>query len=558
MLGYTKHSVVGDAKQMRLAANLNMATTSASTASEVLAIESGNSLSIDPSIMGPTQEDEMTVANITARPCLTYKFTWDSGVAPNTVLAQGPVTPENYLITRHIGANGSNYNQLVMTNTAQVASLFRFWRGPITYTFQAVSTAFHKGRLYITWEPDVNVNGFSTTLQRTEVFDIAESDRISFTVDYAKPEGWSHLDNNVIRGDTSKVTAWQSGAVTPNYKDGAYCNGKLVVRVMNELVSPITTAPVEVLVWVSGPGLEFAYPWVTGSTGYAGDATNTSMTFLDPFTLQSYTKAVESKQGGAAVSLGAASHSADNQVYMGEQVLSLRSLCQRTNLLLEHQIATRTNGDNPFWKEVNMPRFPYPLAIGLDRDGQFTGIPRYDLNGLDAARKSAGGTVTARCSFNRNLPYHFIAGSYAGIRGSVEYRITNSHSHISSDVQNVSVTRYVRSSNPDATRLYTMNTPFSSEGTTMGTARSDTKEGIVVSKLPMYSGYKFLSPNMSRDMVDNKDDWVGFNWGGFCASGVGASEATVYFNTGDDFVAGWYLNPPAVYVSDVPYEGVNT
>lgn len=553
MLGFTKHSVVKDVEPMRLGANMNMATTSVSTASEVLAIESGNNLSVDPSIIGPTQEDEMMIPNICGRPCLVYKFGWEGGLAPNTILAQGPVTPENYLVTEHAGATGVLYNQVVMSNTAHMASLFKYWRGPITYTFQVVSTAFHKGRLYVTWEPDVDKTGFSTTLQRTEVLDISESDRLEFTVDFAKPEGWSRLDGSVIRDPLALVSRWETGAVVPNYKDGAYCNGKLTVRVMNDLVSPVSSAPVEVLVWVKAPKLEFAFPWDVGQTGHSVEDSGNAITFLDPFQLQSYTKAVESVQGGASTSLGAKEHKDDNQVYMGEQVLSLRSLCQRTNLLLNFPFGAPPTGGAYGRVAVKMPRFPYPLALANDRDLLSTGVPDYIFTGYNALRR-VGGTDAVRSSFNKTLPYHLIAGAYVGIRGSVEYRVTSTQTQINAAPRSVGVERHFKSSNSDGVVLVDGIAPMSLNGTAMGAAYSTDSDGFATVKAPMYSAYKFLSPNQSRGFTDNTSDWLTFSFTRGSANSIGPSEYFVYFGTGDDFSAGWYLNPPTIYASRSPYE----
>jgi hypothetical protein len=553
MLGFTKHSVVEDAKPMRVGGNMHMAATNVSVASEVLAVEAGNNLSIDPSVMAPSSEDEMSIPNICGRPCLTYKFTWDSGLLPNTIIAQGPVTPENYLVTEHLGASGHTYNQVVMTNTAQVASLFKYWRGPITYTFQVVSTAFHKGRLYVSWEPDVNANGFSTTYQRTEVLDISESDRLEFTIDFAKPEAWSRSDSSVIRDPLNLITSWQSGATVPNYKDGAYCNGKLVVRVMNDLVSPVATAPVEVLVWVSGPGLEFAFPLDVGSSGYGVEDPGSALTFLDPFVLQSVTKTVESVQGGASTSLGAAPSSGDSSVYMGEQVLSLKSLCQRTNLLCSFTQFQGGNGAPNAVMSVEMPRFPYPLAIGTDRNSVPIGIPLYSFPLSDGLIREGSTTVKVRSSFNRNLPYHFIASAYAGIRGSVEYRVLSKAPLPSNLSGTTQVGRYIRSSNDDAVTYLDVSKPLTLPPTAEGVAINTPCDGVLTVKMPMYSALKFLSPNLTRQMFDNSSDWLRVQHDMGNHTSFTAPFSKIFFNTGDDFSAGWYLNPSTIYASRVPY-----
>ncbi len=562
-LGFTRHAVIEDVKPFAVVGNMHLANTGLSIPHNVLALSPGNNLSIDPSVVAPSCEDETSFANVCGRPCVVYQFDWNSTDAPGDVLAEGPVTPENYIVVPTTGLNGRTYNQVTLSNTAQVASMHQYWRGPITYTFQVIATAFHKGRLYITWEPDALKDGFSTTYQRTEVFDISESSTHTMTVNYVRPESWLPCHSEYARLDQNEAgetgTPRWSSTGSPFIFSSSSLNGKLTVRVMNSLRSPVVDAPVTILVWASAPDIEFAFPIQPFSV--PNETNLAAVTFTDPFTYQSGGPEVVSAAVGATTSVvEAGGTDKDDAVYMGEQSLSLKNLAQRCCRLLNFSFPAEGTGTPRESFFLEMPRLPYPLGLARDAAGTLTSIPQYvfgNNNAISYDGQTGAGVVASTTTFNNTLPYHYIASSYTGLRGGVEYRLV--------PYQDGTLTRMSMEAHRSLRRSDTVLTPTGSIVTedplsipsgAYGMASSAEDETVLAVKAPLYSCYRFLSPNLTRACPDNYWDWLRFYVSKDNQSNTSNTNASLYFNVADDFTFGWYLNPSTVYISRLNYAPV--
>jgi len=193
-----------------------------------LTLDPKQELSIDPRI-GGVQRDEMSISDIASRRTYLTTFDWLDSTPARTPLW----LCRNQPILNTIAYNGINHWQQP-TAMSFAALPFKYWNGSITYTFQIVCSAFHRGKLMIIFEPNVvqysliNAN-LSTNKQYMIIVDIQDSQEFDITVDWSKPQMW-----NVMPAST---TVSQYGTSTINTTSST-TNGYIIVCPYTPLQSP--------------------------------------------------------------------------------------------------------------------------------------------------------------------------------------------------------------------------------------------------------------------------------------------------------------------------------
>lgn len=199
------------------------AQTDRSDCCEVFALDSANTLSIDPMSVN-LSDDEMNLSTLCKRESYVYSQTIGLDTS-DTVISSIRVRP----IVSQI--NGSEYHFPIVS----FCSLpFRFWRGTLNYKFQFVASSFHKGRFRITWDPYpdatnmVDSDYFNSVY--TYVIDLEKEREFTMSVPYAhfKP----FLQN------TKSGTVISNTVLSPT----EYDNGTISLIVLNPIVSPNTTS----------------------------------------------------------------------------------------------------------------------------------------------------------------------------------------------------------------------------------------------------------------------------------------------------------------------------
>ncbi|ARA91660.1 polyprotein [Sugar beet cyst nematode virus 1] len=129
-----------------------------------------------------------------------------------------------------------------------VSSMFLYWRGSLTFHIEVVCPYFATGRLAFTWLPDVDANVLlgrenmdDLTAYPTVILDIAEAREITFDVPFIATTPVKLVPTIVHTSSTQFLYCSESS------------NGVLVVHVINEMVSPPSSADyVSVWIWLSG------------------------------------------------------------------------------------------------------------------------------------------------------------------------------------------------------------------------------------------------------------------------------------------------------------------
>jgi hypothetical protein len=205
-----------------------------------------NGLTYSDSVFS-SKVDEMDIAYIASKSCIfADNIGWKTVEPSATILYQFPVAPG---VLQNKYANSPP--QLYPSTLAYLASMFSFWRGGLTYRLTVAKTAFHTGRLRITYHAGISsLAGSPTTFQNAYnwVLDLSVSSEITFTIPYVSNVPWKHVR-----------IASESGFAT----NEALMTGYVTVEVLTALrrASDSVTNDVPINMWISGAeDIAFAVP----------------------------------------------------------------------------------------------------------------------------------------------------------------------------------------------------------------------------------------------------------------------------------------------------------
>jgi hypothetical protein len=206
-----------------------------------------NGLTYSDSVFS-SKVDEMDITYIAKKSSIfTDTITWSSGALPEAILNQFPVAP-GILNNKYVG---NPTNIVYPTTLGYLASMFSFWRGGLTYRLTVAKTAFHTGRLRITYHAGISSGAsVNSTFQNAYnwVLDLSVSSEISFTVPYVSNVPWKH----VVVGKESDF-AGKEPTMT----------GFITIEVLTALrrASDSVAASVPINIWISGADdIAFAVP----------------------------------------------------------------------------------------------------------------------------------------------------------------------------------------------------------------------------------------------------------------------------------------------------------
>lgn len=229
-----------------------MASSNLPDQTEVLALDAKQELTVDGTVVGLDSTDEMTIRNIATRESYLDQTTWTTGDSVDQVLFSVGVTP---MQSQTFAPGGGAPEEYHFTACRFASQPFRYWRGTMKYRFQIVSSAYHKGRLKIQWDP-FGYASQETNVQYTQIVDISDEKDFTIEVGWGHELGW--LDT--VKMDDTAHTIRAPSLITSNDNN---CNGVLTVSVLNTLTSPSLSAgdTIEMNVFVSaGDDFEVAIP----------------------------------------------------------------------------------------------------------------------------------------------------------------------------------------------------------------------------------------------------------------------------------------------------------
>jgi hypothetical protein len=527
LFGFTNVPVIDDVHAFVPKPFANLAATDIGTPIEKLVLDSKNELSIDPKISGADVEDELLISSFVQRESYIFNSSWAAADPIDTSLFYVKVSP-NLNDDEHISGAEVVYS----TPMSHVARCFEYWRGDIIFRFKFICTKYHRGRVRVNWAPfgGIGTSGDYTTETYTRVIDITEDNDVEFCVPYTQPT--SYLRHALNVGPQMS----QSGTSTSGL--GQFYNGILTVRVLNQQTSPVSSADINILVFARGAAnLEFAGPVDIPST-------------FSPYAVQSDYDLDQSRY-----ELGMKPSTADpntNLIYMGESIVSLRSLMRRMGRYIRFARDSTLTVDTRHIYHSTLGRQPL--------------YPGYDPNGLQEA---VGLVSTLTESYNYAAWNYttWFSTCFVGNRGSYHYIV---HPYAPNEVLSLEVSRSEGAHTNSDDNLVEQYSAISAVGAyersfantgshnvgMSGLSMTSQKNlaGTTVS-LPMYSRFKFLSnsvTNRTNGTSIDESDTDSFRTSAVVEYINGASTDAqftqdMYVSCGTDFSLIFFLNVPVMY-----------
>lgn len=208
----------------------------------MLALDPENRVVADYSLVG-SHPQEMSLAHLFSTPSLYSVISWDGTVKEIQKFKVSPTLC--YSATKKMGdVDGTVYYPTVLS---WASAPFEYWRGSLKFCVQVTCSAFHSGRLRISWDPDPiatvtdeDTNHNEAANRVNHIMDIQTETDYYFTIPYLRDLAW-------LRNVRDENTAM---------------NGVVVIDVINPLTHPETPVPaVYINVWVmAGDDFQVAFP----------------------------------------------------------------------------------------------------------------------------------------------------------------------------------------------------------------------------------------------------------------------------------------------------------
>jgi hypothetical protein len=439
-----------------------------------------------------------------------------------------------------------------MTPLKWLGHLYSFWRGDLIFRFVFICSKYHKGRVIFSWDPDFNIasSAGSATTNFSRLVDISVEPDIEIRCNYMQATSYLR-----IQDDRTKTNLVFGAGALANH-EATYDNGILTCRVFTEQTSPVSSADIQIMVFVRGAdNFEYAAPQEL-SYDYS---LYTTQGGSEEWQIQG-----DELEYGAPpeVALAASGTGSDdlhkNLVYMGETMKSLRQLIRRTSLSRVSNLAT--NSTDRFIS-LNCTRSRYPLSYG------------FDPKGVDTANEIIGAS-TAPFNFVTQHPLNWVRMCYLGTRGSIRWQFNFEGANIVSNfrARRTFSTRVAADydkyetcgtllTQKQVTRLMTIY-HYKAGSSGQSVTNQLTQTGLSV-EFPMYSRFRMMSNN-AYDITEgyandeSADDSIVVN------GNVSPLIDTVknnprntllysYCSAGTDFTCLYFMNVPTMYFySSIP------
>jgi hypothetical protein len=326
MFGFSKVPDIRGVTFVKPMAATNFSTTVGYDMVQKLTLDEKQELSIALPGMAP-DKDEMAISTICSKEAFLTNFDWNvTDVPGESTIFRLPVSPGNL--------SSPVLDGLQHTPLSMVSSHFRYWRGDITFRIEVVASQFHRGKLLIFWEPNLNQanltnlsfsNPQDLNLQYAYYMDLEDKRDIEITIGFTSDLNFKLT--NIDSFDTSN-------------RKSEIINGLLCFTPFTELTTPSIAGnndSIQVNIYVKSDNMVFAGP----------ELANNFFELTDSIELQSQSKTVSSSfqpyasqsTGGQGIKTSVenvvlnkvtSDHTGIHRHHFGEEIISFRSLLKRT------------------------------------------------------------------------------------------------------------------------------------------------------------------------------------------------------------------------------------
>jgi hypothetical protein len=484
MFGYTNHPVISDVSPYKNLPFHALSSAHISNVIDKLTLDPHNELTISPETVGLPQGDELAISYLTSIPALLSQPSWTTTAASSTLLFAANVTPTL------CQTSTSTPNQTVCWDTpvGNVSRMFSNWRGDLIFHFRLVKTPYHKGRLVVNYDPtgDIVTTSDNNNVVQTLIVDISESTEFVIRVPYMAPQ-------NFLKVRDTLVTDYaQNGGSLTAYNDDFH-NGRLTVRVLNNLTAPLDTASITLQCFVyAAENYELANPTPIEVGGpvnteiIQASETNVELSRDSIRTIELFPDVIRHTMGK--------SHPTPDHIYdisMGERIASVRELLRRAEFLNTERVFDATSGTSSNIYTFMHTKWPQ--------------APGYSPTGIHGGQQINGAGTDSNYNYVQSTNFNLIAPCFVGQRGSMIWHY-NLHNVDPASVMNVR-RQYTNVFNGTAIttrsglRQITTNilaTSFSNTARTSVSRRKQTSAGTALVNQRTQSGLSVLYPHYNK------------------------------------------------------------
>lgn len=220
LFGFSRPNPPIEASHMQNKPMSNISNYNLKDNSVKLALDAYNEITIDPSAVGCSEPDSMSIVGIAKRECLIHTFSWTTANSYGDNLFVNMVTPNL----------AKDVTSLIysMPPCALASVPFKYWRGSMKFRFEIVCSNFHRGRLRFVFDPRAGGAELSNTnVSYTQIVDISEERNVEMCV------GWASQTPYLLVGKLRDNAPGLSGFFDPTHH-----NGQVSVKVEMPLVTP--------------------------------------------------------------------------------------------------------------------------------------------------------------------------------------------------------------------------------------------------------------------------------------------------------------------------------
>lgn len=535
MLGYCRPVLIDPTMRNRPEFIPNIANTDGQDNATKLSLDSKQETTIDTRVMGLAGVDELNIKAIASRQCYIYRVEWEKVFVEGAHLFTCPVTPNIY--RTFLTESGDEYH---LTPMCFAGSLFHYWRGTIKFRFQVVASAYHRGRLRITYDPSGAFPNQPFNTGYSYVMDIAKER--DFTVDV----GWTSARGMLEFGPIVDSPEPPTDSPDQFFTIPSRHNGFIRVEVLGRLTTPsgAITPPIFINVFASaGDDIEFAVPSqsiinsltpLSPQSGYVPQS-GPAVDMHD----QSDENMVHSEQTTGTFAEPPGTEEAALLTYVGETVTSLRTLLKRYSFNRFEEITTQ------HFQNVHPT---YPQFPGKDP----TGIESF---GAPAANFTVGvmtplGYVLSAFTMYRGAIRVFVESpSEVGAAGQVHLSVNRINPTTGGNQRSktnilAGVTRTEKANQNRAIRLRSF----------AGTSITNPQlQSSVLAEIPYHSNRKFLyCKRLDQSGTTNQDLYQPFTVSGTARTQNPLSGYATYYAVGEDFQVGLFVGTPVFFEYNGP------
>jgi hypothetical protein len=325
LFGFSRPQVVSDISKYRefVAGQLAPMNTK-ETVARLSADEKGE-LTVDSRTVGLSGVDEMSIPYIVQREAIISRRDWGEDNARHTNIVSVNVNPVHWS-----GDSSALTNFSVLPPVSAVSQLFRYWRGTLIFRFKISASALHRGKLRVAYDPVTNSTSSAMNEIYSRIIDIETNRDFEVPIHWHAHQSWLKVEDADIGNPNTNL-----GITIQN--NPTFSNGQITLTVLEPLTSPDPSLGNEIGIDISiraGEDFEFADP--TSKRIRRWTFTNPDPGEIPQSALEADGMQDNLPEGGdplEGIGAGELIHTdMSNLVFMGETIVSLRTLMKRYDL----------------------------------------------------------------------------------------------------------------------------------------------------------------------------------------------------------------------------------